>query len=96
MRKADLVEESNIPYNSPMVCVLKPNEQLWVCIYFRMINRDIVTNAYPMHQFDEKLKAMAGSTVFTTLDLTKVYHQLVLHTKSKNITAFLSLEGLFG
>lgn len=48
-----------------------------------------------MHQIDEQLEVMAGCGVFTTLDLTKGYHQLVLHLKSKPITAFSTPKGLF-
>ena len=60
-----------------------------------MVNRDIVNNAYPMHRIEEQLEAMAGAKVFTTLDLTKGYHQLVLHPESKPITVFSSPDGLF-
>lgn len=74
MKKADMIKESNSPYASPMVCVPKPNGQLRVCINFRMVNQDIVNDAYPMHRINEQLEAMAGLMVFTTLDLTKGYH----------------------
>lgn len=47
-----------------------------------------------MHRIDEQLKAMAGASVFSTLDLTKGYHQLVLHPESKLITVFSSPKGL--
>lgn len=77
-----------------MVCVLKPDGQPRLFINFRMVNRDIVNGAYLMHRIDEQLEAMAGSTVFTALDLTKGYHQLVLHPESKHITAFLSPDGV--
>ena len=59
MKQADLIEESNSPYSSPVVCVHKPNGSLRVCINFRMVNLDIVNDAYPMHQIDEQLEAMA-------------------------------------
>lgn len=38
---------------------------------------------------------MPGATVFNTLVLTKGYHQLVLHPKSKPITVFFSPKELF-
>ena len=46
-------------------------------------------------RIDKQLEAMAGCVVFTTLDLTKGYHQLILHPKSKPITAFSTPDGLF-
>lgn len=38
---------------------------------------------------------MGGAKVFNTLDLTKGYHQLLLHLDSKLVTAFLTPDGLF-
>lgn len=60
-----------------------------------MVSRNIVNNAYPMYRINEQLKVMAGSTFFTTLDLTNGYYQLVLHPDSKHITVFLSPDCLF-
>lgn len=74
MRKAELIEENDSLYASPMACVLNPNGQLQVYIDFGMINRDISNDVYPMHQINEQLKAMAGATIFTTLDLKKGCH----------------------
>lgn len=56
---------------------------------------DIINNAYPMYCIDNQLEAMAGSTVFTTLGLTKGYHQLLLHPNSKPVTALLTHDGLY-
>ena len=38
---------------------------------------------------------MAGAKWFTTLDLTKGYHQMKLAEESKEITAFSTPRGLF-
>ena len=48
-----------------------------------------------MHRVEDQLEAMSGSSVFTTLDLTKGYHQMRLAEESKEITAFSSPKGLF-
>ena len=48
-----------------------------------------------MHRVEDQLEAMSGSSVFTTLDLTKGYHQMRLTEESKEITAFSSPKGLF-
>lgn len=77
-----------------MVCVPKPNRQLSVCISFQILNKDNVNHTYTMHSNKKKLKAMTGDMVFNTLDLTKGYHHLFLHPKSKPIKAFSSPKGL--
>lgn len=60
-----------------MVCVPKSNGQLWVCINFLMVNKDIVKYAHPMHCIDEQFEAMSGVTVFTSLNMTRGYHQII-------------------
>lgn len=66
-----------------------------MCIDFRQVNQDIVNDAYPMHQIEEQLNAMAGCNVFSTLDLTKGYHQLLIDLNSRDVTVFSTPDGLF-
>ena len=54
-----------------------------------------MNDVYPMHQVEDQLVAMNGATVFTTLDLTKGYHQMKLAEVFKEITAFTSFQGLY-
>ena len=60
-----------------------------------MVNKYVINDAYPMHRVKDQLEAMSGASVFTTLDLTKGYHQMRLAEESKEITAFSSPKGLF-
>ena len=60
-----------------------------------MLKKNLIYDAYPMHRVEDQLEAMSGSSVFTTLDLTKCYHQMKLAESSKEITAFSSPKGLF-
>lgn len=78
-----------------MVVVPKPDGALRVCIDFRRVNLNIVNDAYPMYWIEDQLNAMGGAKVFTTLDLNKGYHQLLLHPDSKPVTAFLAPDRLF-
>lgn len=59
-----------------------------------MVNLNIVNDAYPKHRIDEQQEVMAGCVVFTTLYLTKGYHQLILHPKLKPISDFSTPDGL--
>ena len=52
-------------------------------IDFRMINKNIINNAYPLHRIDDQIDSMRGATWFTTLDLTKGYHQMNLDIGSR-------------
>ena len=59
-----------------------------------MVNKKVTNNAYPMHRVEDQLKAMSRSLVFSTLDLTKGYHQMKLAEGSREITAFTTPRGL--
>jgi hypothetical protein len=95
MEQADFIEPSISPYALPIVCVQKKDKTLRVCIDFRQVNKDIVFDAYPLHRIDDQLESMAGSQVFSTLDLTKGYHQMKLDPNSRQFTAFTTPRGLF-
>lgn len=59
------------------------------------VNLNNVKNAYIMRWIDKQLEAMDSLTLFTTLELTKVYHQLFLHSESKPVIAFSAPDGLY-
>ena len=95
LEAAGFVEPSISPFASPTVCVQKKDKSLRVCIDFRMVNKDIINDAYPLHRIDDQLEAMAGARFFTTMDLTKGYHQMQLDPASKEFTAFTTPKGLY-
>lgn len=95
MKRTDFIETSISPYSAPMVCVPKPDGNIWVCINFRRVNLDVVNDTYPMHRIKDQLDAMTGATVFSTLNLTKGYHQLLIYEESCEVTAFSTPKGLF-
>ena len=69
--------------SAPTVCVRKPDGTLTVTINFRMVNKKVINNAYPMHRVEDQLEAMSRSSVFSTLDSTKGYHQMKLAEDTK-------------
>ena len=60
-----------------------------------MINKNNIDDAYPLHRIDDQIDSMRGSAWFTTLDLTKGYHQMNLDISSCEYTAFKTLMGLY-
>ena len=49
LEKADFIEPSIFPYAAPTVCVRKKDGSLCICIDFRMVNKNIINDAYPLH-----------------------------------------------
>ena len=96
MVKADIIEPVDASeWISPLVVVHKRNGNIRLCVDLRSVNEAIVQDKYPLPHIEELLSELRGSTVFTTLDLTSAYHQLLLHEDSRYLTAFITHDGLF-
>ena len=62
---------------------------------FAKLNSVTHKDAYPLPRIDETLESLAGSTIFSTLDLASGYWQVELEENDKEKTAFSTMEGLF-
>lgn len=51
--------------------------------------------AFPLSHIDENLDALSGAKFFLTLDLPSGYHQVAVHEKDRNKTAFITTFGLY-
>lgn len=93
----DIIEPVEKPteWVSPVVIVPKPNGDIRVCVDMREVNEAVVRERHPIPTIDELLQDMAGSRVFSKLDLKLGYHQLELHEDSRDITSFVTHCGLY-
>ena len=66
-----------------------------MCVDLREPNKAIVVDSHPLPHMDELLSTLSGSIMFSTIDLERAYHQLPLHPDSRDLTAFITHEGLF-
>lgn len=66
-----------------------------MCADLREVNKAVITDCYPLPHIDEMLTSLRGATVFSTIDLANAYYQLPLHDDSRDITAFITHNGLF-
>ena len=71
LERADFIKPLISPYLAPTVCFKKLVGSLRVTIDFRMVNKNVINGAYPMHWVKDQLEAMSGALIFSTLDLTK-------------------------
>ncbi|KAI4894806.1 hypothetical protein NFI96_001731 [Prochilodus magdalenae] len=83
------------PWVSPIVVTQKKNGGIRMCVDFREPNKAIVVDCYPLPHIDELLSRLRGASVFSTIDLQSAYHQVLLHPDSRDLTAFITHEGLF-
>ncbi len=83
------------PWVSPIVVVQKKSGGIRMCVDLREANKAVITDSYPLPHIDELLSKLCGATVFSTIDLESAYFQLPLHKESRDLTAFITHEGLF-
>ena len=95
MLKNKVVHPSTSPWSSPIIMVRKKDGswRFCTCIDFRKLNSVTHKDAYPLPRIDETLESLAGSTIFSTLDLASGYWQVELEESDKVI--FSTTEGHF-
>ena len=91
------VEPSSNPYSSGLMLVHKKDGGLRVCVDYRGINKDTVPNCFPIPCIADLIDfvGQCKGKVFTTLDLVKGYHQIRMHSESKDKAAFTCHMGHF-
>ena len=52
-------------------------------------------DAFPLHRIQDCLDSVAGSTLFTTLDVTSGYHKIKVKEEDIPKTAFVTKYGHF-
>ena len=93
--KADVIEPSNSPWSSNLLAVRKKSGETRWCVDWRQLNDLTVKDSYPMPQTTDCLSRLAGSKVFSTLDMSGAFHCIPLTEDSKQYTAFPTPEGLY-
>ena len=96
MLKADIIEEAEAPeWLSPLVVTRRRNGQVRICVDLRGPNKAIIQDAFPLPHLEEMFHRLRGAEVYSTLDLTKAYHQLELHPDVRNMTAFATHDAVY-
>lgn len=90
-----IVEPSSSPYASPVVIVKKKDGSNRFCCDYRKLNQVTVTDAEPIPDQEEIFAKLARDQYLTKIDLSKGYWQVPLTDNAKELTAFVTSDGLF-
>ncbi|GFV89133.1 hypothetical protein TNCV_4913321 [Trichonephila clavipes] len=71
--RLDLIEESDAEIAYPIVCVNKKDGTLRLCVDFRALNSESVSDDFPMEDAVELIHSIGRANIITTLDLLKGY-----------------------
>ena len=80
---------------SNIVVVKKKNGKIRKCVDLRQSNRAVIFDSHPIPHIDDLLTSLKNATHFSKLDLINAYHQVALHPESRDLTAFITHNGLF-
>ena len=94
--KNNLIEHSTSNYNSPIIIVPKKEKGKWrMCIDYRLVNKKIVADKFPLPRIDEILDGLGRARYFSVLDLFQGFHQIPLDEESRDLTSFSTDTGSF-
>ena len=88
-----LIRPSHSPWGAPVLFVKKKDGSLRMCIDYRGLNKATIKNKYPLPHIHDLFDQLAGSKVFSKIDLRSGYHQLKIKEEDIPKTAFRTRYG---
>jgi hypothetical protein len=88
--KLSVIQPAHSRYNSPIFAVMKKDGNVRLVQDFCALNNASNTDKYSMKDVSECIGEIgrSGSTIFTTIDLTARFWQMILHPRARPYTAF--------
>ena len=95
----DLIEPSCSSYNSPLLLVPKKstdNNRKWrLCVDYRSVNKQLVSDTFPLPRIEDILDNLGRAKYFTVLDLFSGFHQVPIEPNSRDITSFSTYNAAY-
>lgn len=90
-----LVEKSDSEWASPCLLVDKPDGSFRMCTDYRKVNQLTCQDCYPLPRIDDIIDQLGEAKYITKVDLLRGYYQVRLTKRAKQISAFVTPDGLY-
>ena len=87
------IRSSSSPSGAPIFFVKKKDGSHLMCIDYRVLNKLMVKNHYPLLQINGLFHYFQGASWFSKIDLRSGYHQVRVREKNMENTAFRTRYG---
>jgi hypothetical protein len=95
MKSTDQIEDSNSPYNTPILCLKKPKQPgEWRIVNdYRAINKVTKRQQWPLPRIEDVIESLGGQKYYATIDLKSAFFQVPLREEDRPKTAFSTHKG---
>ena len=90
-----LASPSDGEWASPCILVPKPDGSFRFCVDFRLVNKQIKPDAFPMPRLLDCVDQIGEARCISKLDLLKGYWQVPLSPKARKVYSFVTGTGLY-
>lgn len=100
MEEQGIIRKSRSRYSSPLIVVPKKIDnsgkpKYRLVVDYRKLNEVTIDDKFPLPNIDSILDKLGRAQYFTTIDLAKGYHQILINEKDREKTAFVTPHGLY-
>ena len=86
--KENKIRVSDNPYGAPIFFAKKKDGQLHLCIDYRILNKNTISDSYPLPHIEELLSWLKGAQYFSRLDLRDGYFHVPIGKEDIHKTVF--------
>lgn len=91
----NIIKESDSPYCSPIVLTRKKTGELRMCVDYRILNKYLVRDKFPIPLIDDHLECLREKQYFTKIVLKNAFFHVPLCKDSTKYTSFITPSGQF-